>query len=92
MRLITGGNLTSFHSWRISESGVNHPKERTVPVELQLIFECKLNLLLYTAQDVGQIADKLRIVKRTCLNGKLNLPTGPRIVPMCHGFLTRSSP
>ena len=38
-------------------------KERTVPVELQLVFEGKLNLLLYAAQDISQITDKLWTVK-----------------------------
>ena len=40
-------------------------KKRTVLFEPQLIFESQLNLLLHTAQDVGQIADKLRTVKAT---------------------------
>jgi hypothetical protein len=34
-----------------------------VPVEPQLILESKLNLVLYAAQDVGQITDELGIVK-----------------------------
>ena len=49
MRLIIDGNLTSFHSGSISVLGVDHMKERTVPIELQLVFESKLNLLLYAA-------------------------------------------
>jgi len=63
IRLIVGGNLISFHSGRISVPYVNHTKKRTVPVECQLAFESQLDLLLYTTQDVGQIADKLRMVK-----------------------------
>ena len=46
MRLINGANLTSFHSEGISVLGVNQTEERTVPVELQLVFESKLSLLL----------------------------------------------
>ena len=70
MRLIAGGNLTSFHSVRISVSYVQRTKKRTVAFECQLIFERQLNLLLDTAQDVGQIADKLRMVKGTRLKVK----------------------
>jgi hypothetical protein len=92
MRLITGGNLTAFHSGRISVSGVSYTKEHTVFVELQLGFEGKLNLLLYTAQDIGHIADKLGTVKGTYLNGKLNFPTDPRMVSTCHGCLKTCSP
>ena len=92
MRLIIDGNLTSFHSGRISVLGVNHTTERTVPIELQLVFESKVNLLLYAAQDISQITDELGTVKGTVLNGKLNFPTGPRMVSMCHGFLMRDSP
>ena len=80
MRLIIDGNLTSFHSGRISVSGVNHTKERTVSIELQLVFESELKLLLYAAQDIPQITDELGTVKGTVLNGKLNFPTGPRRV------------
>jgi hypothetical protein len=92
MRLTTGGNLTSFHSGRISVSGVSHTKEHTVFVELQLGFEGKLNLLLYTAQDIGQIADKLGMIKGTYLNEKMKFPTDPRMVSTCHGCLTTCSP
>ena len=80
MRLINGGNMTSFHSGRISVSGVNHTKERTVPIESQLVLESKLKLLLYAAQDIGQITDKLGTDKGAFLDGKLNFPTGPRRV------------
>ena len=62
--------MTSFHSGRISASGFNHTEERTVSIELQLVFESKLNLLLDAAQDIGRITDKLGIVKGTFLNGK----------------------
>ena len=71
MRLTNGGNLTSFQSGRISVSRVNHTRERTVPVELQLVVESKLNLLLYAAQDIGQVTNKLGTVKGVFLNGKL---------------------
>ena len=80
MRLINGANLTSFQSGRISVLGVNQTEERTVPVELQLVFESKLSLLLYAAQDIGQITSKLGNVKGVLFNGKLNLPTDPRMV------------
>ncbi len=43
-------------------------KKHTVLFESQFIFESQLNLLLHTAQDVGQIADKLRTVKGTHLH------------------------
>ena len=92
MRLINGGNLTSFHSGRMSVLGVNHTEERTVPVELQLVLESKLSLLLYAAQDIGQITSKLGTVKEVVFNGRLNLPTDPRMVSKCHGFLTRDGP
>jgi hypothetical protein len=69
MRLINaGGDLTSFHSDRISVSLIKHTKKRTVSFKCQLIFESQFNLLLYTTQDVGQIADKLRKVEGTGLN------------------------
>jgi len=41
-------------------TSVRYPKTLTVPLECQLIFESEPNLLMYTAQDVGQIADKLK--------------------------------
>src|SRR5258706_2450712 len=72
MRLIAVGNLTSFHSGWISVSYVKHTnEERTVLFECQLIFESQLNLLLHTAQDVGQIADELRTVNGTRLHVKI---------------------
>ena len=86
MRLTNGGNLTSFHSGRISVLGVNHMKERTVPIELQLVFEGKLKFLLYTAQDIGQITDELWTVKGTFPSGNLKFPTDPRMVSKCHGL------
>jgi len=49
MRLIAGGNLTPFHSGTISVSAVERTMKRTVPLKSQLIFEGKLNLLLYVA-------------------------------------------
>jgi len=59
MRLIAGGNLTSFHSVSVSVSAVGNTKQLTVPLECQLVCKSKLDLLLHAAQDVGHIANKL---------------------------------
>src|SRR5258706_6828706 len=76
MRLIAGGNLTSFHSEGISVSYVKHTnEEHTVLFESQFVSESQLNLLLHTAQDVWQIADKLIMVNGTRLHVKLNHST-----------------
>jgi len=72
MRLITGGNLTSFHSGTISASAVERTKKRTVPLKSQLVFESKSNLLLYVAQYIGQIADKLGKGEGALFNLKVN--------------------
>ena len=92
MRLIAGGNLTSFHSGTISVSAVERTKKRTVPLKSQLIFEGKLNLLLYVAQDVWQIADKLGMGEGARFDLKVNQPTDSRTVSWCHGSLAIGSP
>ena len=92
MRLIVGAHLISFHSERILITAIRYRKNRTVPIECQLVLESKLELLLQAAQDVGQIADKLGKVQGTCLGIKLKLPTDPRMVPMCHGSVATGFP
>ena len=62
MRLIIGGNLTSFHSTRVLLSATKHTEKLTMPLECQFIFESKFDFLLYIPQNVGEIADKLGTV------------------------------
>ena len=45
-----------------------------MPVELQLVFEGKRKLLLYAAQDIGEIADKLGTVKGHLSQRKIEFP------------------
>jgi len=62
-------------------------RERTVTLECQLVFESKLKLVLYAAQDLAEIPNKLGKVQGPCLRVRLKLPTGPRMVLMYHGSL-----